>query len=77
MDYWIKMRTTDLEKKTSEERYIYYVVYSISKANLDYQIDLALGKVQAKNQEQVELKTEILDSVKKLKISDLVKQDNQ
>jgi hypothetical protein len=77
MDYWIKIRTTDKEKKTQEEHYIYYVVYSISKANLDHQIDVALGKVQAKNQEQTELKTEIIDSVKKLRTSELSDQDNQ
>jgi len=77
MDYWIKLRTTDKEKKTQEEHYIYYVVYSINKANLEYQIDVALGKIQAKTQEQTEIKTEVVDSIKSLRSSDLVAEDNQ
>jgi hypothetical protein len=64
MDYWIKLRTIDRSKKTETEQYSYYVVYSISQADLDYQVDRALGRVAARTQEQRELKAEVEDAMK-------------
>jgi hypothetical protein len=77
VDYWVKMRVTDKTKKTVEEYYEYYVVYSISRANLEYQIDVALGKIQAKDQKQSEIKAEVKDAIKRLRASDLVESEIQ
>ncbi|MDR0823426.1 MAG: hypothetical protein LBN20_06585 [Endomicrobium sp.] len=71
MDYWLKVRTIDKDKKTEVEQYTYYVVYSINKADLQRQIDIALGKIAAKNQEQQEIKTEVVDAVKRLRPADI------
>ncbi|MDR3049832.1 MAG: hypothetical protein LBV16_08385 [Elusimicrobiota bacterium] len=77
MDYWLKIRTIDNSKKTETEQYTYYVVYSINKADLQRQIDIALGKIAAKNQEQQEIKTEVIDAVKRLRPSDTVPAETQ
>lgn len=68
MDFWTKLRITDKEKKTQEERYEYYVAYSISEEDLKYQIDLAMGKIAAKTKEQEEIKTDVADAIKRVSL---------
>jgi hypothetical protein len=70
-DYWIKLKTRDNYKKTETEQYEYYVLYSISNEDLQRQIDIALGKIEAKTQVQKELKDEVKDALASLKSSDL------
>jgi len=55
MDYWVKGRI----RGTQTEEYRYYVVYSIPTDILQQQIDAALGRVTAKNQEQQEIMREV------------------
>lgn len=64
MDYWIKLRTIDHSKGTDTEQYYYYVVYSISQDDLDYQVAQAMGKVAAATKEQQELKTDVQTAMK-------------
>jgi hypothetical protein len=66
MDFWSKLRIIDHGKETEEEHYTYYVVYSISEDDLNYQIAQAMGKIAAKNQEQADLKTEVEDAMKQV-----------
>jgi hypothetical protein len=68
MDYWTKTRTPDKEKKTSVERYNYYVVYSISEEDLNYQIARAMGKIAAKTKEQEEIKADVEDAIKRVSL---------
>ena len=70
-DYWVKMKIRDNHNKTESEQYEYYVLYSIGNKDLQYQIDVALGKVSAQNQVQRELKTEVKDALAKLKSEEL------
>jgi hypothetical protein len=65
LDYWVLLRTIDHSKNTETEEYVYYVVYSISEEDLNYQISQAMGKVTAKNKEQEDLKTDVEDAIKK------------
>jgi len=69
MDYWVKVRVIDTEKKTEKEEYRYYVVYSMAEADLQYQIDLAMGKITAKNQEQAELKRDVEEALKQVRFN--------
>jgi hypothetical protein len=64
LDYWTLLRTIDHGNGTQNEQYNYYVVYSIVKEDLDYQIAQAMGRITAANQEQEELKTEVEDAMK-------------
>jgi hypothetical protein len=64
MDYWIKLRTIDRQQGSESEQYYYYVIYSISQDDLDYQIAQALGKVAAKTKEQEELKADVQTAMK-------------
>lgn len=70
-DFWVKLKVRDNNKKTEEEVYEYYVWYSISHKDLKEQIDIALGKVEAKTQKQKEMKNEVKDALAKLKSEDL------
>lgn len=70
-DYWIKLKVRDNYKKTEEEFYEYYVLYSIDSTVLQEQIDIALGKVEAKTQAQKEMKKEVKDALARLKGEDL------
>jgi len=64
MDYWIKLRIVDRGKGTQTEEYRYYVVYSIPEDILQRQIDIALGKIPAKNKEQQEIKKDVENAMK-------------
>jgi hypothetical protein len=64
LDYWVLLRTIDHGKGTEIEQYYYYVVYSIGKEELDYQIAQAMGKITAANQEQEELKVDVEAAMK-------------
>jgi hypothetical protein len=66
MDWWVLDRTVDHGNGTQREQYNYYVVYSIAREDLDYQIAQAMGRVAARNQEQEELKTEVEDAMKRV-----------
>ena len=54
-DFWTKVQIPE-----GGTEYRYYILYSIEKENLSYQIDVALGKIAAENAEEQEL----LDKVK-------------
>lgn len=58
MDYWVKTRIIDKDAKTTEDIYQYIVVYGMGKENFALQLDRALGKVEAKNQAQAQLKAD-------------------
>jgi hypothetical protein len=64
MDYWVKLRVIDRGKGTETEDYRYYVVFSIPEDILQHQIDVAMGKVSAKNQEQQEIKKDVEAAMK-------------
>jgi hypothetical protein len=70
-DYWVKLKIRDNHKKTEEETYEYYVLYSINQKTLQEQIDIAMGKVEAKTQQQKEMKSEVKDALAKLKSEEL------
>jgi len=76
MDYWIKLRITDKGKGTEIEEYRYYVIYSMSEADLQYQIDRAMGKITAKNQEQKELKNDVEDAIKRVRFNSIQQASN-
>ena len=76
MDYWIKLRIIDTGKGTEREEYRYYVIYSMSEADLQYQIDRAMGKISAKNQEQKELKNEVEDAMKQVRFNSIQQVSN-
>ena len=59
LDYWVKTRYIDHDKKTSEDIYQYFVVYAIDKNDLKLQLDRALGLVEAKEESQKKLKVEV------------------
>ena len=59
LDYWVKTRYIDHDKKTSEDIYQYFVVYAIDKNELKLQLDRALGLVEAKEESQKKLKVEV------------------
>lgn len=59
LDYWVKTRYIDNDKKTSEDIYQYFVVYAIDKNELKLQLDRALGLVEAKEESQKKLKVEV------------------
>lgn len=67
LDYWTRLRTIDREKGTETEQYTYFVVYSISEEDLNFQIARALGKAAAQTAEQEELKTDVENALKSLK----------
>jgi hypothetical protein len=69
-DFWLKVRIYDNDKKTTEDEYDYYLLYSIDKADLQRQIDIALGKIEAKNEKQKELKERATATLKELKAAD-------
>jgi hypothetical protein len=64
MDFWIKERS----KSSGAENYSYYVVYGITEDNFNFLIEQALGKVQAKTQEEKEMINEIKDRMGRLRI---------
>ena len=59
LDYCVKTRYIDHDKKTSEDIYQYFVVYAIDKNELKLQLDRALGLVEAKEESQKKLKVEV------------------
>lgn len=71
MDYWIKMRMIDKVKKEMKEYYEYFVVYSIGKESLEHQINVSLGKIEAKTQKQKEIKTQVESRVLSLSTENL------
>jgi hypothetical protein len=71
MDYWVKLRTIDLGKGTETEQYYYYVVYSISKEDLDNQIGQVMGKITAATQEQQELKEDVEKAIYEAALSSI------
>jgi len=76
MDYWIKLRITDKGKGTEIEEYRYYVIYSMPETDLQYQIDKAMGKITAKNQEQKELKNEVEEAMKQVRFNSIQQVSN-
>ena len=77
-DYWIKTRTPKTDVKTAEKasdydiEYTYYVVFSISKANFDRQMEAAMDDVPD-NDEQTKFLKEVLTT--KLKDSIISNKD--
>jgi uncharacterized protein (UPF0335 family) len=71
MDYWIKLRIIDNSKKTESEEYRYYVVYSMAETDLQYQIDMAIGKITAETQEKKELKNDVENAMKQVRFNSI------
>lgn len=59
LDYWVKTRYIDNDRKTTEDIYQYFVVYAMDKNDLKLQLDRALGLVDAKDEAQKKLKVEV------------------
>jgi hypothetical protein len=76
MDYWIKLRIIDNSKKTVTEEYRYYVVYSMAEADLQYQIDMAMGKIPAVTQEQKEIKNDVENAMKQVLFNSIQQTSN-
>jgi hypothetical protein len=76
MDYWIKLRIIDNSKGTEREEYRYYVIYSMAEADLQYQIDRAMGRISAKNQEQRELKNDVEEALKQVRFNSIQQVSN-
>lgn len=72
MDYWIKVRNT----VTQAEEYRYFVVYSMSQDDLNYQIAQAMGRVAAETQEQQELKDELEDAIQRVRFNSIQQATN-
>lgn len=58
-DFWTKVRLPE-----GGTEYRYYVLYSMEKENLAYQIDVALGKIAAENKEEQDLLDKIHEQAK-------------
>jgi hypothetical protein len=65
LDFWVKERS----KSSGEENYTYYLVYGIEEENFNYLVEQALGKVQAKDQEEKEMLDDIKDRMSRLQFS--------
>lgn len=72
MDYWIKLRTIDHGRKTESEGYNYFVVYSMSKDDLQYQIAAAMGRISAETREEEELKSEVEEAMRQLSYNSII-----
>ena len=58
-DYWVEQRIWDKDAKSSEDLFTYVVVYSIDISIFQEQLDIALGRVEAKNAKQAEAKEKV------------------
>jgi len=76
MDYWIKLRTKDHDKGTETEGYFYYVVYSISEEDLNYQVAQSLGKVKTKTKEQEEIKQDVEAAMRQTRFNSIQQASN-
>lgn len=63
LDYWVKTRYIDSQKKTTEDIYQYFVVYAIDKTLLKEALDRAMGKVAEKTEQEAEMKREVRDAI--------------
>ena len=71
MDYWIKLRIVDRGRGTETEEYRYYVVYSMSETDLQYQVDQAMGRISAQNQDQQEIKDSVRDAMRRARFNSI------
>ena len=71
MDYWVKLRIVDHAKGTQTEEYRYFVVFSIPEDVLQYQIDVAMGKISAQTQEQQEIKNDVEEAMKRARFNSI------
>lgn len=68
LDFWVLTRVFDKDKDTSTDLYEYFVVYAIDEADFDYQVNDALGLVNAKNEAEEELKEKVQNSMYETKV---------
>lgn len=54
LDYWVQVRYVDHDKKTSNDIYQYFVAYAMDKELYKEQLDIAMGKVEARTAAQKE-----------------------
>ena len=71
MEYWTKLRIIDHGKGTETEDYRYFVVYSISEADLQYQIDQVMGRISAQTQEQQEIKRDVEEAMRNTRFNSI------
>jgi hypothetical protein len=64
-EYWVKLRTIDRGRRTEDEQYYYYVLYSIPEQLLNEQIARAMDNVPARTRDQQELRSSVEDAMKK------------
>ncbi|MDR1444988.1 MAG: hypothetical protein LBI94_08940 [Treponema sp.] len=64
-EYWVKLRTIDRGKKTENEQYYYYVLYSIPEQLLNEQISRAMENIPAQTRDQQELRSSVEDAMKR------------
>jgi hypothetical protein len=62
MSGWVKTRS----KKSGAEKFTYYVVYSISDADLQASINETFGKVEARTREEEDVKVKLEDQMNQL-----------
>lgn len=76
MDYWIKLRIIDRDNEKATEEYRYYVIYSISESDLQYQIDVAMGKVSAETKAQQEIKNDVEAAMRNTRFNSIQQASN-
>ena len=74
-DYWVQTRYTDNNKGTFEDKYQYFVIYSIKTKNLETQIDKVLGGVAAETAKQQQLKNEVRSLVLEAQVYSEIAED--
>jgi hypothetical protein len=62
LDFWVQERSP-----AGDESYTYYLVYGITEDNFNYLVERALGKVQAKTDEEREMVADLKDRMGKLR----------
>jgi hypothetical protein len=70
-DYWVKLRTTDREKKTETEQIYYYAFFSIPEQLLNEQVTRAMNNVPAKTRDQEEIRTDVEAAMKQAALNSI------
>jgi hypothetical protein len=65
-EYWVKLRTIDRGKKTEDEQYYYYVLYSIPEQTLNDQIARAMNNIPARTKDQEEIRSNVEEAMKRV-----------
>lgn len=63
LDYWVKTRYIDRDKKTTEDIYQYFIVYAMDTNLFNETLDIAMGKVEARTESQKEMQKNIRNAM--------------